>query len=62
MKNYLNAVENLRESEAELAAMRRDYHDGQSSSLASQIRQAESDIAAERRNVSKLRSDLYREL
>lgn len=62
MKTYLLAEKSLQRSESHLKELRERYHRTQADNVARQIAQAETEIEKERREVTKLRSDVYRAL
>ncbi len=62
MKTYQLASKALERSEQHLKELRERYHRSQADNVARQIATAENEIEKERREVAKLRSDVYRAL
>lgn len=62
VKRYMSALEELEQTESDLAAMRREYSRSQSSAVAARIRKAEAALEKQRADVASLRSAMYRTL
>lgn len=60
MKKYLWAAEELEKNENSLMEARKEYHEGESDTLANEISVAERNIEKQREQVRKLLSEVYR--